>query len=155
MNISEPSEHITRSPEATMALATDVAAGLRSGDVLALYGDLGSGKTCFVQGLALALGVRVPVSSPTFTLIGEYEGRERLYHIDLYRLHSPEEAAGLDLDEYLEPDGITAIEWAERAEPLLPAHTLRLYFTADPEEDARRIRIVPSHPPGHTSQTLG
>ncbi len=141
MNIFDRAEYSTASPEATMALAAEVAAGLTRGSVLALYGDLGSGKTCFVQGLAAALGIDEPITSPTFTLIDEHQGRERLYHIDLYRLHGEADLASLDLDTYLEPDGITAIEWAERAEAWLPPHTVRVRFQAAAEEDARRIVI--------------
>jgi tRNA threonylcarbamoyladenosine biosynthesis protein TsaE len=132
----------SNSPETTWALAADLLQTLKPGSVLALHGDLGSGKTCFIQGLANALGVTDPVSSPTYTLIHEYtSGEMPLYHMDLYRLGDPEEAWGIGLDEYMEPDGITAIEWAERAGGLLPPGTLHLEFRhgANPEE--RIIRL--------------
>ena len=111
----------TTSPEETHRVAADLLKGLGPGTVLALHGELGAGKTCFVQGLAQALGVKRAVGSPTFTLINEYPGPLPLYHIDLYRIGGVNEAFGLGLEEYLESEGITAIEWAERVAELLPA----------------------------------
>lgn len=102
---------------------------LRAGDVVALSGDLGAGKTCFVQGIAEGLGVRGPVTSPSFVLIAEHEGRLRLYHVDLYRLEDVEAIRALGLEELLGSDGVTVIEWGERAAPLLPAGTLRVRIT--------------------------
>ena len=107
---------------------------------LALHGDLGAGKTCFIQGYAVALGIDEPITSPTYTLIGEYEGRLPLHHIDLYRLAGPEEALGLGLEEYFDVNGITAIEWAERAEGLLPPDLLHIQIVAD-EDEMRTFRI--------------
>lgn len=131
----------TNSPEETWALAAELAAELAPGTVIALHGDLGAGKTCLVQGLAAALEIDEPITSPTYTLIGEYEGRLPLHHIDLYRLSGPEEALGLGLEEYFEADGITAIEWAERAEGLLPPDLLHIQITANPETEVRTFRI--------------
>ncbi len=107
-------EKITTTPEQTRALARDLAQRLERGDVVLLEGDLGAGKTTFIQGLAQGLGVPedVYVSSPTFALITEYPGRMILYHVDLYRLE-PEEVLDLGLEELL-AQGILAIEWAER-----------------------------------------
>ncbi|MBU4198806.1 MAG: tRNA (adenosine(37)-N6)-threonylcarbamoyltransferase complex ATPase subunit type 1 TsaE [Verrucomicrobia bacterium] len=133
---------ISKSPEETRALAASLLTELDRGVVLALHGELGSGKTCFVQGLALALGVRQAVTSPTFTLINEYAGRWPLYHIDLYRLRGAGDLASLGLDDYLESDGITVIEWAERAADLFPESTIHLYFETLPDPEARSIEIV-------------
>ena len=105
---------ISNSPEETQALAASLAVELKSGAVLALHGELGSGKTCFVQGLARALGVRQPVTSPTFTIVNEYRGRCPLVHMDLYRIGDPDELLSLDFENYLNAEGITVIEWAER-----------------------------------------
>ena len=111
----------TASAEETQALAARLERELPDGAVLCLHGELGAGKTCFVQGLARALGVRRPVGSPTFTLINEYRGKRGLAHIDLYRLRGAADAFGLGVEEYLEHfDGIVAIEWAERLGELLP-----------------------------------
>ena len=131
----------THSPEETWALAAALADELGPGTVMALHGDLGAGKTCFVQGLAAALGIDEPITSPTYTLIGEYEGRLPLHHIDLYRLSGPEEALGLGLEEYFDANGITAIEWAERAEGLLPPGLLHIQITVDDTTEARTFRI--------------
>ena len=132
----------THSPEETWALAAELAGELGSGTVIALHGDLGAGKTCFIQGYAAALGIDEPVTSPTYTLIGEYQGgRLPLHHIDLYRLSGPEEALGLGLEEYFDADGITAIEWAERAEGLLPPDLLHIRIVADAETGTRTFQI--------------
>ena len=133
--------HITSSPEETRQVAADLAARLQPGSVLALHGDLGAGKTCFVQGLAAALGVGRPVTSPTYTLVSEYAARLRLVHIDLYRLRGPAEALGMGLEEYLGSDGVAAIEWAERAGALLPARTIHVRIEAGERSDERTITI--------------
>ena len=131
----------TNSPEETWALAAELAEELGPGSVIALHGDLGAGKTCFIQGLAAALGIDEPITSPTYTLIGEYEGRLPLHHIDLYRLSGPAEALGLGLEEYFELPGITAIEWAERAEGLLPPNLLHIRIEADGHGGTRTFTI--------------
>lgn len=112
--------------EATRDLAARLGAHLRRGDVIALHGDLGAGKTCFAQGLAAGLGVEGLVTSPTFIMIGEYAGRLPLYHVDLYRTGGLAEIQALGLDDLLDGDGVTVIEWAEKAEPLLPPRTIRV-----------------------------
>lgn len=111
---------ISHSPEETSSIGRQLAAQLRPGDVLALAGDLGAGKTQFVKGLALGLEVEGEVTSPTFTLIHEYPGRLPLFHIDLYRLESQEEALTIGIDEYLADEGVTVIEWADKFEMLMP-----------------------------------
>jgi tRNA threonylcarbamoyladenosine biosynthesis protein TsaE len=134
-------EQLTGSPEETQQIAADLARTLSPGAVLALHGDLGSGKTCFVQGLARGLGIDAPVTSPTFSLIGEYTGRLKLYHMDLYRLRSAGDAFDLGLEDYVYGDGICAIEWAERVPGLLPAHTCHIRFRPGPEENQRFILV--------------
>ena len=133
---------ISRSAEETRQLAAEMAATLKPGSVLALHGDLGSGKTCFVQGLATALGIEQAVHSPTFNLISEYAGRLTLYHIDLYRIAGAREAEDMGLDEYLFGDGVTAIEWAEKAGALLPTTATHIYFEPGRDENERRVKIV-------------
>jgi len=131
----------TGSPQETQALGAALAEELEPGTVVALHGDLGAGKTCFIQGLAAGLGIDEPVTSPTYTLVGEYEGRLPLHHIDLYRLSGPAEALGLGLEEYFDADGVTAIEWAERADGLLPPGLLHVRIEADDVSGERTFRI--------------
>jgi tRNA threonylcarbamoyladenosine biosynthesis protein TsaE len=109
-------------------------AQLRRGDVLALCGELGAGKTHFVKGVAAGLGTEAEITSPTFTLIHEYTGgRLPLYHFDFYRLEDEDEALKIGLDEYLDGDGVCIIEWADKFPGLLPAHTRWLRFTHRPD----------------------
>lgn len=107
-------ELITSTEDDTSAAGERLASLLHAGDVILLYGDLGAGKTAFVRGMARGLGANVDeVSSPTFTLVQEYQGRVTLYHVDLYRLDPPE-IDDLGLDELVCGDGVVAIEWADR-----------------------------------------
>lgn len=137
---------LSRSPEETRALAARLTERLKPGDVLALHGELGAGKTCFIQGLAQGLAVNQPVSSPTYTLVNEYQGDMPLYHIDLYRLRNVDEALDMGLDEYLDGPGITAIEWAERAETALPARTLHIRLRHGEAENVREIEMMEGTP---------
>jgi tRNA threonylcarbamoyladenosine biosynthesis protein TsaE len=110
------------SAEETARIGSDLAQTLRAGDVLALAGDLGAGKTQFVKGIVIGLGSTSEVTSPTFTLIHEYSGgRLPVYHFDFYRLNNAAEALRLGLDEYLYGDGVSLIEWADRFRELIPA----------------------------------
>ncbi|MEO6786119.1 MAG: tRNA (adenosine(37)-N6)-threonylcarbamoyltransferase complex ATPase subunit type 1 TsaE [Chthoniobacteraceae bacterium] len=115
---------ISHSPAETFAHGRALAASLRAGDVLALDGDLGAGKTQFVKGVAAGLGCTGDVTSPTFTLVHEYTGgRVPLFHFDFYRLESGDEALRIGLDDYLGEDGVIVIEWAGKFPALLPAGT--------------------------------
>ncbi len=108
-------EILTHSPEETKALAKDLAQKLRGGEILELIGDLGSGKTTFVQGLAEELGVTRRVLSPTFIIRRSYQGKLKLEHFDFYRLSRPEDLDGLDIDEVLgAPKTVTVMEWPDR-----------------------------------------
>ena len=132
----------SNSIEQTHAIAQDLVKQLNAPTVLAFFGDLGAGKTCFIQGVARALDIQRPVTSPTFTIINEYrDGRWPLYHIDLYRIHSEDEALDLGLDDYIYGTGITAIEWSERIEGLLPDGTIRISLECGETPDDRIIRI--------------
>jgi len=109
-------------------------AQLRRGDVLALCGELGAGKTHFVKGVAAGLGTEGEITSPTFTLIHEYiGGRLPLYHFDFYRLEDEDEALKIGLDEYLDGDGVCVVEWADKFPGLLPAHTRWFRLTHRPD----------------------
>src|SRR5207245_3224004 len=113
-------ELVSASAEQTRRLGEAVASVLRPGDVVALAGDLGAGKTTFVQGAAAALGVTQPVVSPTFTLVREYQGRVPVHHVDVYRLDRINDVLDLGFDEMIE-GGVTFVEWGDAVEALLPA----------------------------------
>ena len=125
------------SAEATRELGFRMGRELKSGDVVALEGPLGAGKTVFVQGLAGALGITEAVSSPTFTIISEYRGSMTLYHMDLYRLNTPEEFAFLGVEEIIEGDGVTVVEWGEKAGDELPERSIRVNITIG--DDGERL----------------
>lgn len=133
---------LSRSPSATRRIGAALGRLLRGGEVLLLVGDLGSGKTAFVQGIAQGMGIAGPLPSPTFTLVNEHAAPERalvLYHIDLYRLSSAAEALDLGLAELLgAPHAVCAVEWADRAPAVAPAEHLRLELTIT---GARRRRL--------------
>lgn len=121
---------ITSGPEQTEHLGEALGSLLEPGDLICLYGDLGSGKTHFSFGIAMGLEVREQyITSPTFTLVNIYQGRMPFYHIDLYRLKGPSELENVGLDEYVDSDGATVIEWAERADDELPEERLSVYFS--------------------------
>jgi len=106
---------ITHSPAETELLGEGWGRKAQRGWVVGLSGELGAGKTQLVKGLARGLGVAARVHSPTFTLLNQYDGgRLRLFHLDLYRLETPDQIAAAGLEQYLQPDGVTVIEWAER-----------------------------------------
>lgn len=121
-----PSNQVVSGEEATRTTAAALASQLKRGDVLLLHGDLGAGKTTFVQGLAAALGVAEAVQSPTFTIVAEHESNlGTLYHVDLYRLVDPDELESIGWDALISPeDGISVIEWPERAKEWLPERYL-------------------------------
>lgn len=115
----------TAAVDETRALGGAVAAVVDTGDVLILVGDLGAGKTAFVQGFAATLGVTAPVTSPTFTLANRYEGRLVVNHLDVYRFDGPEEVADLALPELLD-EGVTLVEWGDTISSALPAEHLSI-----------------------------
>lgn len=134
--------HISRSPEETLRLGADLAATASSGLVVGLIGDLGAGKTQFVKGFAAGLGITERVHSPTFTLVNEYRsGRLPCFHIDLYRLETPEQIFGAGLEQYLNPEsGVTLIEWFERAQDLQIPGRLQIVSIETISETERQIR---------------
>lgn len=109
-------EFTSNSPLETEALGQRLAAQLHPGDIVSFYGDLGAGKTAFIRGMALGLGVTDPVTSPTYTIVNEYRGRIPLFHFDLYRLSGPDDLFDIGWEDYLARGGICAVEWSERAE---------------------------------------
>ena len=131
----------TQSPRETEMLGAGLAALLPGGSVVALRGPLAAGKTCFVRGMASALAVRSHVHSPTFTIVNEYGGTPNLIHVDLYRLFNTQEVLDLGPEDLFDPVGICAVEWAERAEPLLPVKRVDVVFE-HAGADRRCIRVV-------------
>ncbi len=128
---------LTESVEATKAVGASLAPLLQGGDVLLLSGDLGAGKTAFVQGLAAGLGVTEPVTSPTFTLAAVYrEGRLPLHHLDAYRLENLRETLDLDLPELLSDNAVLCIEWGEVVIPELPRDFLEIHLRLAPASPA-------------------
>lgn len=118
---------LSASAEATRAIGARLGRRASAGDVICLEGELGAGKTTFIQGMGEGMGIEVPITSPSFVLVREYrgkDGRPRLYHIDLYRISFIQEALLLGLEDYLYGDGISAIEWAEKVAEILPRERL-------------------------------
>ena len=127
--------------EETHKIATEIADTLNGGEFIAMYGDLGAGKTAFVQGLAKALGINSHITSPTFTIVNEYEGRLPLYHFDVYRIADPDEMYEIGYDEYIYSDGVCVVECAELIEDLFSEKYYKITILKDEEKgfDYRKI----------------
>ncbi len=132
-------EFVSHSVEQSRQAGRVLGSLLQPGDLLLLEGDLGAGKTTLTKGLALGLGVSGYVNSPTFTLVNEYQGRLPVYHLDAYRLESGREALDFGLEEYLDSQGVTIIEWPERIREVLPNVFLlvRLDYLSETERNFR------------------
>lgn len=135
----------TRGPAQTRALGKRLGATLAPGDTVALCGDLGSGKTTFVQGVALGLGVAEAVTSPTFVLVREYRGRLPLYHVDLFRLDHIEDLEMVGYDEFVSGRGVTLIEWAQKMRERLPGDYVEVTFAVT-GQTARTVVAIPHGP---------
>jgi tRNA threonylcarbamoyladenosine biosynthesis protein TsaE len=136
----------TTSVDGTRDLGAAVAGLARAGDVVVLAGDLGAGKTAFVQGFGRALGVGERITSPTFTLVHVYEGRLPIHHLDVYRLEQLAEAVDLGLPEMLDDGGVVLIEWGDEILPVLPNDLLEVRLTLGPGDDDRTIALRPVGP---------
>ena len=135
-------EHVTNSPSETEALGESLAGQLEPGTVIAFTGDLGAGKTAFVRGLARGLGVQERVTSPTFTIVNEYEGgRLPLFHFDMYRLGSADELFDIGWEDYLARRGVCAVEWSENVSDALDSDCLRVDIRRG-ENDGQRIITI-------------
>lgn len=132
----------TKTEEETIALAEKLAKVLKPGDVVTLEGDLGAGKTTFTKGIAKGLEIKRTISSPTFTIVKEYEGTVPLYHMDVYRLEGSDEDIGFD--EYFHGDGISVVEWAQFIEEYLPEERLNITIQYMDEES----RVIVFEPIG-------
>jgi tRNA threonylcarbamoyladenosine biosynthesis protein TsaE len=136
----------THNADETIQFGFDLAKKLKPGDVIALYGDLGSGKTQLVKGICKGLGVTQTVNSPTFIIVNEYTSAnpeiENIFHFDLYRLRSEAEVLAMGFTDYLDQQAIVMIEWPEHIEGLLPADTIKLHLAHTVEnENSRWIRL--------------
>jgi len=145
-------EITTSDEEDTRSLGERLGRALKRGDVVLLSGDLGTGKTCLTQGIGRGLGCSAPVNSPSFVLMNEYEGREHLYHVDLYRIEDVEELDELGLWDYAEK-GVLVIEWPERGADILPGDGLVVELRYGDFERQRRLTFVPRGARG--SELLG
>jgi tRNA threonylcarbamoyladenosine biosynthesis protein TsaE len=133
----------SNSPKETQNIAKAFAKTLKKGDVLCLSGDLGTGKTAFVQGLATGLGITDYVNSPTFTIVNCYEGVLPLYHFDVYRIADPDEMYEIGYEEYVYGDGISVIEWPEIISEILPEkrYDIKICKNLEMHVDFREITI--------------
>ena len=135
-------DYLTHNEAETEALGARLAAALSPGAVVAYRGDLGAGKTAFTRGLARVLGYAGRVTSPTFTIVNEYEGgRLPLFHFDLYRLGCADELFDIGWEDYLARGGVCAVEWSERMEELLEPGTIRVDLRRGEDEDRRVITV--------------
>lgn len=135
------STFITNSPAETKKIAYDLAQTLNGGEVIAFYGDLGMGKTCFITGLAEGLGFTGDVSSPTFAIINEYlGGRLNLYHFDMYRVNGWDDLYTTGYFEYIESGGVLAVEWSENIESALPEDVIKVTIKRL-DETGRQITV--------------
>ena len=135
-------QYVTNSEEETEALGARLAAVLTPGTVVAFTGDLGAGKTAFTRGLARGLGVTDRVTSPTFTIVNEYEGgRLPLFHFDMYRLASSEELFDIGWEDYLQRGGVCAVEWSENVSDALEEDALSVEISRG-EQDGQRVIVI-------------
>ncbi len=132
----------TKSERETILLGKEFSKILKPGDVVALYGELGSGKTRFVQGVCQGLGVTEVVNSPTFIIMNKYEGRITVYHFDFYRINSIDEIIDLGFNEFVYDDAVSLIEWANFAHEILPKSRYDVFLKFGSEENEREIEIV-------------
>ena len=140
-------QFLTTTPEQTEALGERLAAALHGGEIIAYRGELGAGKTAFTRGLARGVGCRGRVTSPTFTIVNEYEGRIPLFHFDMYRLDSADELFDIGWDDYLERGGVCAVEWSENVADAIPPDAVRVAIERAPGgDDCRRITITGGEP---------
>ena len=135
-------QFVSHSTQETEQFGEEIAKSLRGGDVLAFTGSLGMGKTAFTRGLARGLGCRGRVTSPTFTIVNEYDGKTPLFHFDMYRLGSSDELFDIGWDDYLARGGVCAVEWSERVSDALPDNTIYVDIARGEEDENTRTITV-------------
>ncbi len=134
-------KYLSHSEDETQKIGYEVAEKIKKGDVISLTGSLGAGKTVFAKGFAKQLGIEEAIVSPTFTLVQEYDGRMKMYHLDLYRLSGEDEFESMGGEDFLYSDGVTLIEWSEKIESMLPDDTIYVKITIN-EDLTRTIEIT-------------
>jgi tRNA threonylcarbamoyladenosine biosynthesis protein TsaE len=136
-------EFNVNSVESTVNLGNKLGSILKPGDIICLNGELGTGKTHFTKGVAKGLKITDPITSPTFTIVNEYEGRLKLYHFDVYRVNDPDEIEAIGFDEYIFSDAITIIEWSNYIKELIPKEHISVKIEKIPERgmDFRKITM--------------
>jgi len=135
-------EIVLRSPEETESFGIELSNSLKPGDVVALIGDLGTGKTTLTRAIAKGLGVTEELSSPTFNVVKEYRsGKLPLYHFDVYRVYDPDELFELGFDEYIHGKGVCLIEWADLIEDILPAGHIEILLGFGEDENERTAKV--------------
>lgn len=135
-------QYMTHSAEETERCGETLAASLHGGEVLAFTGTLGMGKTAFTRGLAKGLGYSGRVTSPTFTIVNEYEGKIPLFHFDMYRLNSSDELFDIGWEDYLARGGVCAVEWSERVSDALPDNTIYIDIARRAENESWRTITI-------------
>lgn len=136
-------EFIIDNVDKTINLGVEIGKRAQSGDIICLIGDLGTGKTHITKGIATGLGIQDHITSPTFNIVNEYNGRHKLYHFDVYRVNDPDEIEAIGFDEYIFGDGVTIIEWANYIEELIPKEHTKITIEKLPDkgENFRKIDI--------------
>ncbi|MBI6873186.1 tRNA (adenosine(37)-N6)-threonylcarbamoyltransferase complex ATPase subunit type 1 TsaE [Clostridium aciditolerans] len=136
-------EFIVDTADSTMMLGRKLGELVHSGDIICITGDLGAGKTHFTKGVAQGLEINEPITSPTFTIVNEYEGRLKLHHFDVYRVCDPDEIEAIGFDEYIFSDAVSIIEWSNFIEELIPREHIWVDIKKVPELgiDIRKISI--------------
>ena len=134
-------KYLSHSEDETQKIGFEVAEKIKKGDVISLTGSLGAGKTVFAKGFAKQLGIGEAIVSPTFTLVQEYDGRMKMYHLDLYRLSGEDEFESMGGEDFLYSDGVCLIEWSEKISSMLPDDTIYVNITIN-EDLSRTIEIT-------------
>jgi len=124
----------------TFIFAKKLSRKIKSGDIFLIEGDLGAGKSVFVRGMANGLGIKVPMPSPTFTILNEYKGKYKVYHFDFYRINDPLELYEIGFEDYIYSGGVTFIEWPSKALELLPENSIKVNISI--ENEIRKIEIL-------------
>lgn len=145
-------EFRTNSVADTVELGRKLGSMLQKGDNVCLFGDLGTGKTAFTNGIAKGLGISGYITSPTFTIVNEYEGRLPLYHFDVYRIGDADEMIDTGYYEYIDGDGVTVIEWADLIREILPSERIEVCIKKDDHEGSDSRMIIISFIGGRTAE---